>query len=113
MITNAWELNQLITVRNADGSPYGFIGKTLELWVKPYAGAGVPAVIKASTSNGMLTVIDDANVQLTIPTATMQTLVARKYVLDFLDILARTPVPRYFAIFSGEMNVQQAITEAQ
>jgi len=111
VITNTADLMKTFLIDRTDGTPYGLIGKTLELCLSPYPGAPSTESVLCTTDNNMLRAIDDRTLGWTIPVDTMKTLVARMYHFDLIEVLSRSP-NSFNPICSADVRISPGTTGA-
>jgi hypothetical protein len=75
--------NLLITVLNADGTPYGFIGRTITILLG--STAFEPSLHTSSTTNGDIVIQDDSNILWSLTEDTMVELSSGSYLFDVYD----------------------------
>lgn len=100
------QYNIRYTLKNYDGTPYGLVGKELEMRIG--IGGGARSIIPINTSNGRLVIVDAAAgiFNLILTGADMQNFIARTY--QFEVGWSNSP-SGYFRLFGGSMSIRQGV----
>ena len=108
LIRNNAALGLTIRTTLADQTPFGWIGRDFELWLKTRASRAALPILQCTTTNGMLYAVGPSDLFWNIPTATMKTLKPRSYFWDLLEVLDSGELGY---VMGGLLPVYQGITE--
>lgn len=112
MASNNAQQNRQITMLRDDGvTPFGLLGLTLELWIRPWVAG--PVLVKLSSDNvapaSRIEILSDSDYLFVVSRDDMQMLAPQFYLLDVLD-MTDPDEPQYLGGFQWE--VEQGITES-